>query len=54
VGYTLPEPETARQWLDSFHDKALMLNRPLQGSFIPSESKHLVGLKEIDRLSGRM
>jgi len=26
-----------------------MLNRPLQGIFIPSESKSLVGLKEIDR-----
>jgi hypothetical protein len=25
-----------------------MLNSPLQGSFIPSESKPLVGLKEID------
>jgi len=49
VGYTLPAPETARQWLDSFHDETLMLNRPLQGSFIPSESKPLVGLKEIDR-----
>jgi hypothetical protein len=48
VGYTLPAPETARQWLDSFHDETLMLNRPLQGSFIPSEAKPLVGLKEID------
>jgi hypothetical protein len=27
VGYTLPAPETARQWLDSFHDETLMLNR---------------------------
>jgi hypothetical protein len=26
-----------------------MLNKTLQGSFIPSESKPLVGLKEIDR-----
>ena len=49
VGYTLPAPETARQWLDSFHDETLMLNRPLQGSFIPPESPPLVGLKEIDR-----
>jgi len=49
VGYTLPAPETARQWLDSFHDERFMLNRPLQGSFIPTESKPLVGLKEIDR-----
>ena len=49
VGYTLPAPETARQWLDSFHDENVMLNRPLQGSFIPPESKPLVGLTEIDR-----
>ena len=26
-----------------------VLNRPLQGSFIPSEAKPLVGLKQIDR-----
>jgi len=25
MGYTLPAPETARQWLDSFHDETLML-----------------------------
>jgi hypothetical protein len=49
LGYTLPAPETARQWLDSFHDEKLMLNQPLQGSFIPAESQPLVGLKEIDR-----
>jgi hypothetical protein len=49
MGYTLPAPEAARQWLDSFHDEALMLNRPLQGSFIPPESQPLVALKEIDR-----
>ena len=34
VGYTLPAPETARQWLDSFHDETLMLNKPLPGSFM--------------------
>jgi hypothetical protein len=49
VGYTLPSPETARQWLDGFHDEALMENRPLQGSFIPPESSALSGLKELDR-----
>jgi hypothetical protein len=49
VGYTLPAPETARQWLDSFHDETLILNKPLQGSFIPPESKPLTGLKEVDR-----
>jgi len=49
VGYTPPSPEVARQWLDGFHNEALMLNRPLQGSFIPPESNALSGLKEIDR-----
>jgi hypothetical protein len=49
VGYTLPAPETARQWLDSFHDETLILNKPLQGGFIPPESRPLTGLKEVDR-----
>ena len=49
AGYQAPSPETARQWLDGFHDETLMLNRPLQGSFIPSESSALSGLKELDR-----
>jgi hypothetical protein len=47
--YQPPAPETARQWLDSFHDEKLMLNQPLQGSFIPSESGSLAGLKEVNR-----
>ena len=47
--YRPPAPETARQWLDSFHDETLMMNRPLQGSFIPSESGALAGLKEANR-----
>ena len=37
VGNTLPAPETVRQWLDSFYDETLMLNSPLQVSFIPAE-----------------
>ena len=49
LNYTPPAPETARQWLDSFHDETLMLNKPLQGSFIPSESGPLAGLKEENR-----
>src|SRR5450759_4827944 len=36
LGYQPPAPETARQWLDSFHDETVMLNPPLQGSFIPA------------------
>jgi hypothetical protein len=49
LGYQPPAPETARQWLDSFHDERLMLNPPLQGSFIPAESGPLAGLKELSR-----
>jgi len=49
LGYRPPAPETARQWLDGFHDEALMAGRPLQGSFIPPESKAAVGLKELSR-----
>jgi len=49
LGYRPPAPETARQWLDGFHDEALMAGRPLQGSFIPPESRPLVGLKELSR-----
>lgn len=49
LSYKPPAPETARQWLDSFHDESLMLNKPLQGSFIPSESGSLAGLKEENR-----
>jgi hypothetical protein len=49
LGYQPPAPETARQWLDRFHDDALLSNPPLQGSFIPAESSSLSGLKEINR-----
>jgi len=49
LGYQPPAPETARQWLDSFHDEKLRLNPPVQGSFIPSESGPLAGLKEENR-----
>ena len=49
LGYRPPAPETARQWLDEFHEEALMAGQPLQGSFIPLESKRVVGLKELSR-----
>jgi len=49
LGYRPPAPETARQWLDNFHEESLLANQPAQGSFIPAESKPLVGLKEINR-----
>jgi hypothetical protein len=49
LGYRPPAPETARQWLDGFHDETLMVGQPLQGSFIPPESKALVRLNEINR-----
>ena len=49
LGYQPPAPETARQWLDKFHDDSLMQIRPLQSSFIPEESIALAGLKEPNR-----
>jgi len=49
LGYCPPAPETARHWLDGFHDESLMVVRPLQGSFIPPESRPLAGLKEVKR-----
>jgi len=49
LGYKPPAAETARQWLDTFHDESLMAVRPLQGSFIPGESGALAGLKEVNR-----
>ncbi len=49
LGYKPPAPETARQWLDGFHDESLLVYRPLQGSFIPPESRALNGLKELMR-----
>lgn len=49
LGYSPPATETARQWLYKFHEEALMANRPLQGSFLPAESKYLTGLGELKR-----
>jgi len=47
LGYTLPAAETARQWLDRFHEEALLVDRPVQGSFIPPESRWLAGLRSV-------
>jgi Transposase DDE domain group 1 len=47
LGYTLPAPATARQWLDRFHEPALLADRPAQGSFIPAESTGLAGLRTV-------
>jgi hypothetical protein len=49
LGYQPPAPETARQWLDKFHDEPVTAAPPLQGSFIPPESKPLAALKEVKR-----
>ena len=49
LGYKPPVPETARQWLDKFHDETLMVEKPLQGSFIPAESTGLAGLREMNK-----
>lgn len=49
LGYIPPAPETARQWLDRFHDEELVSGRPAQGSFLPAESSGLEGLREVNR-----
>lgn len=49
LGYQMPAPETARQWLDKFHDEGLMSGQPEQGAFIPIESAPLAGLREPNR-----
>lgn len=46
LGYQVPAAETARQWLDRFHDEQAMAGRPQQGAFIPIESAPLAGLRE--------
>lgn len=46
LGYCPPPPETARQWLDKFHDDELTIAQPRQRSFIVPESAALAGLKE--------
>jgi hypothetical protein len=47
LGYQLPAAATARQWLDRFHEAALVAERPLQGSFIPQASVALSGLGRV-------
>lgn len=49
LGYQIPAAETARQWLDKFHDEELMSGQPQQGAFIPLESASLSGLREPNR-----
>ena len=46
LGYRIPAAETARQWLDKFHDEKLLASQPQQGAFIPVESVSLAGLRE--------
>ncbi|CAN5646694.1 hypothetical protein BH24CHL9_BH24CHL9_00830 [soil metagenome] len=47
TGYSLPAASTARQWLDRFHEPALLEGRPAQGAFIPLESAGLAGLRAV-------
>jgi len=49
LGYQIPAAETARQWLDKFHDEELISGQPQQGAFIPLESASLAGLREPNR-----
>lgn len=49
LGYQVPAAETARQWLDRFHDDELMAAGLVQRAFVPAESAPLAGLKEAIR-----
>ena len=49
LGYEIPAAETARQWLDKFHDEGLMSEQMPQRAFIPVESAPLAGLREPNR-----
>ncbi|MFC1999847.1 IS1380 family transposase [Chloroflexota bacterium] len=48
LGHSIPAAETARQWLDKFHEEELLEGRPQQGCFLPPESGPLVGLGEVN------
>ena len=49
LGYRPPAAETARQWLDTFHDEMALVGERQQGSFIPAESGPVAALKELNR-----
>src|SRR5680860_603636 len=44
LGYRPAAVETARQYLDRFHDEKLLEGRPEQGAFVPMEPSPLAGL----------
>ncbi len=48
LGYTPPSPETARQWLDGFHDEALMVNKP---SVVPRIRHSFYGIQRMGKQS---
>jgi hypothetical protein len=47
LGYEPPAPSTLRSWLESFHDEAALVARPLQGAFIPAETPPLAALRTV-------
>jgi len=47
LGYAVPAPETARQWLDRFHDEDFMKGKSQQGSLLPGDMGPLAGLGEV-------
>ena len=49
LGHAVPAPETARQWLDRFHDEDLMKGESRQVSLLPGETGPLAGLGEVRR-----
>lgn len=49
IGYVPPAPETARQWLDRFHDGETGKADKRQGLLLPGEAGPLAGLAEVSR-----
>lgn len=47
LGYAIPAPETARQWLDRFHSVEAGKGNERQGLLLPGESGPLAGLAEV-------
>ena len=46
LGHDLPAPQTAREFLESFHEDTLPLWQGPEGSAVPTESEPLAGLAE--------
>lgn len=49
LGLRVPSPESARFFLNAFHDESALEGRPSEGAFIPEETELLRGLEKVDK-----